>query len=71
MRMLNTAVACLLLLAGCRSLGGKEDASSDLENTFRDSEQQVKEIQTLSSLVAMESALDGFIKQDKQQFIAL
>ena len=66
MREWRLGLAVILLLAGCRSLGGKNEGVVELERDFRNSERQVKETRTLSSLVQLESALASYVKAERR-----
>ncbi|MDD5629673.1 MAG: hypothetical protein PHU21_11450 [Elusimicrobia bacterium] len=66
MRKWNLGLALLLALGGCRSLGLKDESSAELERNFQESDRQVRENRTLSSLAEMETALAGFVKTEKR-----
>jgi len=66
MRDLGLVMGVVLALAGCRGLGVKDEASTELERTFLESEVQVRESRTRSSLIEMESALSSFVKQERR-----
>ncbi|MCX5796019.1 MAG: hypothetical protein NTY77_11040 [Elusimicrobia bacterium] len=66
MRMWNLGLALLLTLAGCRSLGLKDESSGELERNFQESDRQVGETRTLAGLAAMETALTSFVKGERR-----
>lgn len=67
MRIYLTLVAFALAAgtAGCKELT-KEGISSEVEQTVRDSDFQVKEIRTLSNLAKLEEALSAYVSAEKK-----
>ena len=63
MKTWGLGVILLAALAGCRSLGLKDDSGPELERNFQDSDRQVRETRTLSALAEMEAAIAGYVKE--------
>ena len=62
MSRLSLGFALLLAVAGCRGLGSKDEAASDLERSIQRSERQAAELRTLAGLAQIEGALAGYLK---------
>jgi len=62
----SLGLAILLASAGCRGLEARDEKTAELERNFRESERRVRETRTISSLVEMETALDGYVKHERR-----
>ena len=66
MRRLGLGLAVVLTLAGCRGMGSRDEGARDLERSFAESDRQVRETRTLSSLVQLESSLADYVKHERR-----
>lgn len=66
MRNFGLGLAAVLALCGCRGLLGRDDIALQVDAEVRDSERQVRESRTLSSLAKIEASLSDYIKIEKR-----
>jgi len=65
-RSLGLAALLSLALAGCRGLGLKEEPAAELERDFQNSDREVRETRTLSGLAQIETALAGYVREQRR-----
>ncbi|MDD5656308.1 MAG: hypothetical protein PHF00_03535 [Elusimicrobia bacterium] len=66
MKRLGLGLAAVAVLAGCRGIGSKDYGALELERNFADSDRQVRETRTLSSLVQLEASLSDYVKDERR-----
>lgn len=66
MRKWGLVVAAAAAFCGCRAVMGRDEISVQVDNEVRDSERQVRESRTLSSLAKIEASLSDYIKIEKR-----
>jgi hypothetical protein len=66
MKILALGLLGALTIMGCRGASVRDYSARELERNFEDSDRQVRQSRTLSSLAQLETALESFVQHERR-----